>query len=56
MISDYSSIWYDYLLLPNKGVIHYDFDVDSYAKTNSDSFVTIRHLHQEYMLQILSNC
>lgn len=24
MISDYSSIWYDYLLLPNKGVIHYD--------------------------------
>ena len=32
MISDYSSIWYDYLLLPNKGVIHYDFDVNSYAK------------------------
>lgn len=31
LISDYSSIYYDYLLLDNKGVILYDFDVDYYV-------------------------
>lgn len=38
LISDYSSIYYDYLLLPNKGVILYDFDVDTYVKNEFGFF------------------
>lgn len=38
MISDYSSIWYDYILLKGKGVIHYDFDYDTYSKTEFGFF------------------
>lgn len=38
IISDYSSIYFDYLLFPDKGVILYDFDVDTYIKTEFGFF------------------
>lgn len=33
LITDYSSIYYDYLLMDGKGCILYDFDYDSYIKS-----------------------
>lgn len=32
LITDYSSIYYDYLLMDDKGCIIYDFDYDNYIK------------------------
>lgn len=38
LITDYSSIYYDYLLLDNKGAILYDFDYESYVKNEFKLF------------------
>lgn len=44
LITDYSSIYYDYLLLENKGCILYDFDYNQYVK---EEFKFIRD-YKEY--------
>lgn len=36
LITDYSSIYYDYLLLENKAIYLYPFDYDSYVSKNRD--------------------
>lgn len=38
LITDYSSIYYDYLLLENKGAILYDFDYENYVKNEFNLF------------------
>lgn len=42
LITDYSSIYYDYLLMENKGVILYDFDYDSYVETEFPFYVDFK--------------
>ncbi|MDE7088974.1 MAG: CDP-glycerol glycerophosphotransferase family protein, partial [Prevotella sp.] len=36
LITDYSSIYYDYILMENKGIILFPFDYDEYIKNSRD--------------------
>lgn len=55
LITDYSSIYYDYLLMEKKGVIIYDFDYESYIEKEFPFYVDFKNIHRDYMSALLMN-
>lgn len=49
LITDYSSIYYDYMLIPNKQILLFPFDEEEYCTFNRDLLLIIKYILQEYV-------